>query len=123
MISCTPFRVATLLPLGAVDRCEELRAPLAACCCGRGQGSLLIAREGVNGTVTGDEAAIAELIAYLEAMPGFAEYEVKYSSAGEMPFHRMKVRLKPEIVTLRVPDIDPRASGRRLMSNARTRTR
>ena len=108
MNSCTPFRVAALYRFVRLDRCEELRAPLAAFCCGRGiKGTLLIAREGINGTVAGNEAAIAELIAYLEAMPGFAGLEVKYSSAGEMPFHRMKVRLKREIVTMGMPDIDP----------------
>ena len=78
-----------------LDRHEELRAPLAAFCCGRGiKGTLLLAREGINGTVAGSEAAIAELVAHLEAMPEFAGLEVKYSSASEMPFHRMKVRLK-----------------------------
>ena len=112
MSSSTPFCVTALYRFVRLDRCEELRAPLAAFCCGRGiKGTLLIAREGINGTVAGSEAAIAELIAYLEAMPEFAGLEVKYSSAGEMPFHRMKVRLKREIVTMGVPDIDPLAGA------------
>ena len=84
------------LPREAAD---QLRAPLAAFCCGRGiKGTLLLAREGINGTVAGEEAAIAELIAHLEAMPEFRGLEVKYSAAAEMPFGRMKVRLKREIV-------------------------
>src|SRR5687768_655491 len=95
---CTPaqpFRVAALYRFVRLDRCEELRASLAAFCCGRGiKGTLLIAREGINGTVAGSEAAIADLIAHLEAMPEFAGLDVKYSAAGEMPFRRMKVRLK-----------------------------
>jgi UPF0176 protein len=107
-----PFRVAALYRFVRLDRCEELRAPLAAFCCGRGiKGTLLIAREGINGTVAGSEAAIADLIAHLEAMPEFAGLDVKYSAAGEMPFHRMKVRLKREIVTMGVPDIDPLAGA------------
>jgi UPF0176 protein len=107
-----PFRVAALYRFVRLDRCEELRAPLAAFCCSRGiKGTLLIAREGINGTVAGSEAAIADLIAHLEAMPEFAGLDVKYSAAGEMPFHRMKVRLKREIVTMGVPDIDPLAGA------------
>jgi UPF0176 protein len=107
-----PFRVAALYRFVRLDRYEELRAPLAAFCCSRGiKGTLLIAREGINGTVAGSEAAIADLIAHLEAMPEFAGLDVKYSAAGEMPFRRMKVRLKREIVTMGVPDIDPLAGA------------
>jgi UPF0176 protein len=112
MNSSMPFRVAALYRFVRLDRCEELRAPLAAFCCSRGiKGTLLIAREGINGTVAGSEAAIADLIAHLEAMPEFAGLDVKYSAAGEMPFRRMKVRLKREIVTMGVPDIDPLAGA------------
>jgi len=109
MNSSTPgFRVAALYRFARLDRHEALRAPLAAFCCGRGiKGTLLIAREGINGTVAGSPTAIAELVAYLDAMPGFAGLDVKYSEADAMPFHRMKVRLKQEIVTMGVPDIDP----------------
>jgi UPF0176 protein len=103
-----PIRVAALYRFCRLARFEELRAPLAAFCCGRGiKGTLLLAREGINGTVAGTEAAIAELIAHLDAMPEFSGLEVKYSAAAEMPFHRMKVRLKREIVTMGVADIDP----------------
>jgi len=109
MNSSTPaYRVAALYRFARLDRHEELRAPLAAFCCGCGiKGTLLIAREGINGTVAGSPAAIAELVAYLGAMPEFAGLDVKYSDAQAMPFHRMKVRLKREIVTMGVPDIDP----------------
>jgi UPF0176 protein len=103
-----PFRVAALYRFVRLEHYESLRAPLAAFCCGRRiKGTLLIAREGINGTVAGGEAAIAELVAHLESMPEFAGLEVKYSTAEEMPFHRMKVRLKKEIVTMGVSDLDP----------------
>lgn len=103
-----PFRVAALYRFCRLERFEELRAPLAAFCCAGGiKGTLLLAREGINGTVAGSEAAIAELIAHLEAMPEFSGLEVKYSAAPEMPFNRMKVRLKREIVTMGVEGIDP----------------
>ncbi|MDQ2632143.1 MAG: rhodanese-related sulfurtransferase [Pseudomonadota bacterium] len=112
MNSSTPFRVAALYRFVTLDRCEELRASLAAFCCARGiKGTLLVAREGINGTVAGSEAAVAELIAHLEAMPEFAGLDVKYSMALEMPFRRMKVRLKREIVTMGMPDIDPLAGA------------
>lgn len=102
------FRVAALYRFCRLDEPEALRAPLAAFCCARGiKGTLLLAREGINGTVAGSPAAIAELVAHLEAMPAFAGLEVKHSSASAMPFHRMKVRLKREIVTMGVEDIDP----------------
>ncbi|WP_054310817.1 rhodanese-related sulfurtransferase [Mesorhizobium sp. 1M-11] len=112
-LSASPFRVAALYRFVRLADHEALRQPLAAFCCGHDiKGTLLLAHEGINGTVAGTEEAIAELIAYLEAMPEFVGLEVKYSSAAEMPFHRMKVRLKREIVTMGVEDIDPlRAVG------------
>ena len=107
-----PFRVAALYRFCRLERFEALRAPLAAFCCGHGiRGTLLLAREGINGTVAGGEVAIAELIGHLEAMPELAGLEVKYSSADEIPFNRMKVRLKREIVTMGVEGIEPRISA------------
>jgi UPF0176 protein len=107
-----PFRVAALYRFCRLEDFEALRAPLAGFCCGRGiKGTLLLAREGINGTVAGGETAIAELIAHLEAMPEFSGLEVKYSYADEMPFNRMKVRLKREIVTMGVEGIDPLTSA------------
>ncbi|RUY60749.1 rhodanese-related sulfurtransferase, partial [Mesorhizobium sp. M7A.F.Ca.CA.001.13.1.1] len=112
MTSLPLLRVAALYRFARLDAFEELRAPLAAFCCGRGiKGTLLLAHEGINGTVAGSETAIAELIAYLEAIEGLAGLEVKYSAAADMPFHRMKVRLKREIVTMGVDDIDPSKSA------------
>ncbi|WP_019170994.1 rhodanese-related sulfurtransferase [Pseudaminobacter salicylatoxidans] len=102
------FRVAALYRFCRLEAFEELRAPLAAFCCSHGiKGTLLLAREGINGTVAGSDEAIAELVGWLEAVPEFTGLEVKYSHAAEMPFHRMKVRLKREIVTMGVEGIDP----------------
>lgn len=107
-----PFRIAALYRFARLDAFDVLRAPLAAFCCGRGiKGTLLLAHEGINGTVAGSEMAIAQLIDHLESIDGLAGLEVKYSSATEMPFHRMKVRLKREIVTMGVDDLDPAASA------------
>jgi UPF0176 protein len=102
------FRVAALYRFCRFEAFAELQAPLASFCCARGiKGTLLLAREGINGTVAGTEAAIGELVAWLEAIPELAGLELKYSHAAEMPFHRMKVRLKREIVTMGVEGIDP----------------
>jgi len=103
-----PFRVAALYRFCRLDAFEELRAPLAEFCCARGiKGTLLLAREGINGTIAGTHIAVDELVAFLEAKPEFTGLDVKYSHASEMPFHRMKVRLKREIVTMGVEGVDP----------------
>ncbi|WP_404934550.1 rhodanese-related sulfurtransferase [Nitratireductor sp. L15S-10] len=111
MISSSPeqrFRVAALYRFAALPEHEALRCELAAFCCERGiRGTLLLAAEGINGTVAGTPEAIEALIAHLEGMPALSGLEVKYSTASEMPFHRMKVRLKKEIVTMGVPAVDP----------------
>ncbi len=71
-------------------------------------GSLLIAAEGINGTIAApSDAAMQDMIDYLQAIPAIGELEVKYSHATEKPFKRMKVRLKEEIVRMGVPGIDP----------------
>ena len=111
MNSSTPsslFRVAALYRFCRLERFEALREPLLRLCEEeRLKGTLLLAPEGINGTVAGDEAGIAALMAYLEAVPEFDGIEVKYSTAAAMPFHRMKVRLKREIVTMGLETIDP----------------
>lgn len=107
-----PIRVAALYKFARLDGYEALREPLAAFCRGRGiKGTLLLAHEGINGTVAGSEEAIAALIDHLQTIEGLAGIEVKYSAAADMPFHRMKVRLKREIVTMGVDNLDPATSA------------
>ena len=87
-----------------------LQQPLADLCAQHKiTGTLLLAQEGVNGTVAGPEAGINHLLSHLKSLPGCADLEWKLSSAKDRPFARMKVRLKKEIVTMGVPDVDPRA--------------
>lgn len=87
-----------------------LRGPLLALCHAQGvMGTLLLAREGINGTIAGPRAGIDVVLAHIRALPGCADLEWKESTAPEMPFGRMKVRLKREIVTMGQPDVDPRA--------------
>jgi UPF0176 protein len=106
------FCVAALYRFCRLDDHESLREPMAAFCRGQGiKGTLLLASEGINGTVAGTSEAIAALIDTLASLPALAGLDVKYSSASEMPFYRMKVRLKREIVTMGVDGIDPTASA------------
>jgi len=85
-----------------------IRQPLKALCDAQGiSGTLLIAPEGINGTIAGSRAGIDSVLAHIRALPGCAGLEWKESTAEIAPFHRMKVRLKKEIVTMGQPDVDP----------------
>lgn len=104
-----PIKVAALYRFVAFDAPEDLQPRIQAQCAASGiKGTILLAQEGINGTVAGKPSAIDALIAFLRDIPGCAELDVKYSHAAEMPFYRMKVRLKKEIVTLGVEGIDPK---------------
>jgi len=92
----------------AFDDCAALRAPLQRVCDENGvKGILLLAPEGINGTIAGTDDGIGRVLAHIRAMPGCAEIEIKESRTDTLPFLRMKVRLKREIVTMGVPDLDP----------------
>lgn len=104
-------RVAALYCFTRFDDFAALRAPLEAICREHAiRGTLLLAHEGINGTIAGSERGIAEVLTHIRTLPGCADLDVKLSTATTMPFHRMKVRLKREIVTMGEPDIDPLAS-------------
>ncbi|WP_127600289.1 rhodanese-related sulfurtransferase [Nitratireductor alexandrii] len=103
-----PVKIAALYRFRRLVRPEALRAPLAAFCARHGiRGTLIVAPEGINGTVAGPDAGVDALLAYLERDAGLGDLEVKFSRAGKMPFLRMKVRLKREIVTMGVEAVDP----------------
>lgn len=104
----TPWIVAALYKFAKLDDCAALRAPLQARCDALGiTGTLLLAGEGVNGTIAGTRAGIDQILAYLRSDPRLADLPHKESTAELAPFYRMKVKLKQEIVTMGVPDIDP----------------
>lgn len=104
------FTVAALYHFTRFDDTSAIRGPLLDLCKLRGiSGTLLLAREGINGTIAGDRAGIDAVIAHIRALPGCADLIWKESAATEPPFHRMKVRLKREIVTMGQPDVDPTA--------------
>lgn len=102
------FTVAALYHFTRFAEPEALCAPLLALCQAQGiKGTLLIAGEGINGTVSGTAEAIAALMIHIRAMPGCAALVSKESLADVMPFTRLKVRVKSEIVTMGVAGVDP----------------
>ncbi|MEY8829608.1 rhodanese-related sulfurtransferase [Sedimentitalea sp. XS_ASV28] len=87
-----------------------LKPALLALCRDQGvTGTLLLAAEGINGTIAGPRAGIDAVLAHVRSLPGCTDLEWKEATSDEPPFGRMKVRLKKEIVTMGQPDIDPRA--------------
>lgn len=104
-----PVVVAALYKFVRLPDFRELQPQLLELCeRHRIKGTLLLAAEGINGTIAGSRADIDAVLARLRADPRLAELEYKESCAAEPPFLRMKVKLRKEIVTMGVPDIDPR---------------
>ncbi len=102
--------VAALYKFTRFDDPEALIEPLRDLCEMQGvKGSLLVASEGINGTIAGTRDGIDAVLAHIVTLPGCADLEWKESPATDMPFGRMKVRLKKEIVTMGVPGTDPNA--------------
>ncbi|ANY80654.1 hypothetical protein BB934_22470 [Microvirga ossetica] len=106
------YKVAALYQFVPLPDFRELKEPLHRLCQDLGiRGTLLLAHEGINGTVAGRDEAIDALMSEMQSGLLFAgrldNLELKYSIASEMPFKRMKVRLKKEIVTLGDPQTDP----------------
>ncbi|WP_445192016.1 oxygen-dependent tRNA uridine(34) hydroxylase TrhO [Sphingomonas sp. Tas61C01] len=107
-----PVRVAAFYRFALLPDPAALRAPLLSLCERHGaKGTILLAPEGVNGTIAGTPAALDAVLAHLRALPGCADLEAKFATAPVLPFHRMKVRLKREIVTMGAPGLDPAAVG------------
>jgi UPF0176 protein len=108
MSSTAPFLTAALYKFVALPDFVEMQAPLQAFCEDNDvKGTLLLAHEGINGTIAGPKAGVRAVLDFLHADPRFSDLPHKESRSPKPPFTRMKVRLKQEIVTLRVPDLDP----------------
>lgn len=90
---------------------REIREPLTHFCLARDiKGTLLLAHEGVNGTMSGSRDAIDQLLDYLRSDTRLADIEHKESYEEDQPFYRLKIKLKKEIVTMGVDHIDPNDS-------------
>lgn len=100
--------VAALYKFVSLPDYESLREPLLETLKAHDiKGTLLLAEEGINGTVSGTRESIDALLAWLKADDRFAELDHKESYSDTHPFYRTKVKLKREIVTIGVPDVDP----------------
>ncbi|MEO9969322.1 MAG: rhodanese-related sulfurtransferase [Hyphomonadaceae bacterium] len=103
-----PLIVAALYKFAKLPDFADHKSALEAACTEAGvKGTILLASEGVNGTIAGTREGIDRALAHLRTLPGCLDLEHKESTADTMPFLRMKVRLKKEIVTLGVEGIDP----------------
>jgi len=104
----TKVIVAALYHFTKFSDYKKLQDPLKKICNSEGiKGSLLIAYEGINGTISGSRSGIDAVLKHIRSMPGCSDLEHKESFASEIPFKRMKVKLKKEIVTMGQPHIDP----------------
>ena len=102
------YCVAALYKFAALPDYAALRAPLQDMCdLLEIKGTILLASEGINGTIAGTDAAISGILKFMRADPRLADLEHKESRAEDLPFYRMKVRLKKEIVTMGVDGVDP----------------
>lgn len=103
-----PIVVAALYKFVTLSDYQALREPLLDTLKAHDiKGTLLLAEEGINGTVSGTRESIDALLAWLKADPRLADVDHKESLCDEQPFYRTKVKLKKEIVTLGVPEVDP----------------
>src|SRR5438093_10005333 len=107
-----PCQIAAFYQFAALPDFRELREPLRALCAALElKGSVLLAHEGINGTLAGSGDGVTAFVEALQHGPLFGgrldHLELKYSAAEAMPFQRLKVRLKKEIVTIGDAGVDP----------------
>ena len=93
------------------DFADHKATLFAVCEEGGVKGTILLAAEGINGTICGPEEGIDKVLDALRRLPGFGDLTYKRSHAAEMAFRRLKVRLKKEIVTIGLPDLDAAANA------------
>ena len=108
MSESSPIVICALYKFVSLDNYKELREPLLDFCIEKGiKGTLLLAKEGINGTVAGGRDAIDALLSFLQQDARLNPIDHKESFDEGQPFYRMKVKLKKEIVTMGVEGIDP----------------
>ncbi|MAY87045.1 MAG: hypothetical protein CML02_10065 [Pseudooceanicola sp.] len=102
------YRIAALYHFTRFADPAALKPSLEAVCRANDvRGTLLLAGEGINGTIAGPAQGIDAVLAHIRALPGCAGLEWKEAQAPKPPFAKLKIRLKREIVTMGLPDIDP----------------
>ncbi|WP_339044103.1 rhodanese-related sulfurtransferase [Cardinium endosymbiont of Tipula unca] len=104
------FKTATLYKFVPLNDLAELQQQLQSICKDL-TGTLLIASEGINGTIAGPPSVLEDAIMQIKAIPPFRDLEYQYSEASRKPFRRLKIRIKKEIVTMAKPEINPTKIG------------
>ncbi|MEL6938467.1 MAG: rhodanese-related sulfurtransferase [Cyanobacteria bacterium J06598_1] len=100
--------VATFYKFVALPDFADMQQPLKDCCQSQAvKGTVLLAAEGINGTIAGTREGIDAVFAHIQSDPRLIEIDIKESLAKEPPFAKLKVRLKKEIVTIGLPEVSP----------------
>lgn len=108
MINEMSYLVATFYKFVTISNLEAKRRQILTWCREKKlKGTILLAEEGINGTIAGNVSAIADVLNSLRSLPGLAELEAKESTSAKLPFAKLKVKIKPEIVTLGMPEVNP----------------
>jgi UPF0176 protein len=112
--------VAAFYKFVAIEDCDHLKAGIKAECARHGiKGTALIAREGLNATLAGSSEGMEAFLSWLAGDTRFADLAVKRAPASELPFKRLKVKIKTEIIRMREPAADPLArTGTRVAPGA-----
>ena len=102
------YTVAAFYKFVPLSDLAAKKSKILASCQEKGiKGTVILAEEGINGTIAGSESAIAATLDYLRTFPGLADLESKESISKKPPFARLKVKIKQEIVTLGIPEVNP----------------
>lgn len=102
------YIIATFYKFANISELEAKKTQILAWCRENSiKGTIILASEGINGTIAGEPQAIATVLNHLRSLTHLADLEHKESTAKELPFARLKVKIKPEIVTLGLPEVNP----------------
>ncbi len=102
------YLIATFYKFVNISDLEAKKKQILALCCEKQiKGTIILAEEGINATIAGSNEAIADVLKTLRSFPQLADLEHKQSSSEKLPFARLKVKIKSEIVTLGLPAVNP----------------
>ncbi len=100
--------IATFYKFVTISELETVKSSILTSCQDKQvKGTIILANEGINGTIAGNRDAIFEVLNTLRSYSALADLEHKESSSEKMPFAKLKVKIKPEIVTLGIPEVNP----------------
>ncbi len=103
-----PFTVATFYKFVALPDYAALQQPFKNICQAQNiRGTILLAAEGINGTIAGTQSSVNTVLNHIKTDQRLSDIDIKMSSASEIPFEKLKVRLKQEIVTIGLPEVSP----------------